>query len=319
MENISAIVQPAPAQKKVFYATMAKFTKSQELKAKIIPYLLEHYPQVLRNPNRKQRMRECCNMVAFRRYLDTGNIQLVSSNFCKYDRICIACATKRAMRMIKKFSQGIQEHSLYNKKRYYIVLTISHKEGDALSELMDRLMLYKDKLARAYRNSKRDNHKSKSFFAQFDGMVMSIEIDHKGKNGRHPHINILACSDNDIVTESKFARGNTNQQLLDEWKEITNGTSYIHNIRYIEVKKDHFSRSGIGEVFKYAIKFSDLSMEQLAEVMANQHKHKYRFFATYGIFRGWELGEGVTYDGDWSEGVFLYDEGEKKYNIQNAF
>ncbi len=120
--------QPSKEQKKVFYSTMAKFTKSQELKAKIIPYLLEHYPQVLRNPNRKQRIRECCNMVAFRRYLDTGNIQLVSSNFCKYDRICIACATKRAMRMIKKFSQGIQEHNLYDKKRYYIVLTISHKE-----------------------------------------------------------------------------------------------------------------------------------------------------------------------------------------------
>lgn len=315
MENISAIIQPSSEQKKVFYSTIAKFTKSQELKAKIIPYLLEHYPQVLRNPNRKQRMRECCNMVAFRRYLDTGNIQLVSSNFCKYDRICIACATKRAMRMIKKFSQGIQEHSLYEKKRYYIVLTISHKEWDTLSELMDRLMLYKDKLARAYRNSKRDNQKSKSFFAQFDGMVMSIEIAHKWKNGWHPHINILACSDSDIVTESKFARGNTNQALLDEWKEITNGTSYIHNIRTIEVKKDHFSRSGIGEVFKYAIKFSDLSMEQLAEVMANQHKHKYRFFATYGIFRGWEMWEGVTYEWDWSEGLFLYDEMNYNYSI----
>ena len=167
------------------------------------------------------------------------------------------------------------------------------------------------------RNSKRDNHKSKSFFSQFDGMVMSIEIAHKWKNGWHPHINILACSDNNIVTESKFVRWNTNQQLLDEWKDITNGTSYIHNIRPIEVKKNHFSRSGIGEVFKYAIKFSDLSMEQLAEVMANQHKYKYRFFATYGIFRGWELWEWATYDWNWSEGVFLYDDINNRYNIKN--
>ena len=105
MNNIPTTTLPSTEQKKVFYSTIAKFTKSQELKANIIPYLLKHYPQVLRNPNRKQRIRECCNMVAFRRYLDTGSIQLVSSNFCKYDRICIACATKRAMRMIKKFSQ----------------------------------------------------------------------------------------------------------------------------------------------------------------------------------------------------------------------
>lgn len=59
-------------------------------------------------------------------------------------------------------------------------------------------MSYKEKLARAYRNSKRDNQKHKSFFSQFDGMIISIEMSHKGKNGRHPHINILACSDIDI-------------------------------------------------------------------------------------------------------------------------
>jgi hypothetical protein len=67
---------------------------------------------------------------------------------------------------------------------------------------MERLMLYKDRLARAYRNSKRDSQKYKSFFSQFDGMVISIEISHKGENGRHPHINILACSHEDIAIET---------------------------------------------------------------------------------------------------------------------
>jgi hypothetical protein len=102
------------------------------------------------------RIKECCNQVSFRRYLESGDVQLVGANFCKYDRICIACATKRAMRMIKKFKQGIEDHNLYNKKWYYIVLTISHTKDDTLSDLMNRLMVYKDRLARAYRNSKRD-------------------------------------------------------------------------------------------------------------------------------------------------------------------
>jgi hypothetical protein len=44
---------------------------------------------------------------------------------------------------------------------------------------MDRLQLYKERLAKAYRNSKRKEQKSKSFFSQFDGMVISIEIAHK--------------------------------------------------------------------------------------------------------------------------------------------
>lgn len=121
-------LKPSKAQKKVFFSTIEKFKKSQAMKEEIIPYLEAHYPNLLKNPNRKQRMRDCCNMVAFRRYLETGDVQLVSSNFCKYDRICIACATKRAMRMIKKFSQGMAQNNLYEKKWYYIVLTISHKE-----------------------------------------------------------------------------------------------------------------------------------------------------------------------------------------------
>lgn len=254
-------------------------------------------------------------MIAFRRYLETWDIQLVSSNFCKYDRICIACATKRAMRMIKKFKEWIEAHNLYDKKRYYIVLTINHKEWNNLSELMGRLMLYKSKLARTYRNSKRNNQKSKSFFTQFDGMVISIEIAHKGQNGWHPHINILACCDNNIPIETKFIKGSTNQQLLDERKKITDWTSYIHNIRKIEVRKNHFSRSGIGEVFKYAIKFSDLTVEQLAEVMVQQHKNQYRFFATYGIFRGWRLWEGNKYHWNWSEWVFLWNKASINYEI----
>ena len=302
-------------QKKVFYSTIQKLEKSQQLKAKLIPYLEKEYPYLLRNPVRRLRIRECCNMVTFRRYLETGDVQLVSSNFCKYDRICIACATKRAMRMIKKFSQGIQEHKLYDKKRYYIVLTISHKQWDKLSDLMDRLMSYKNMLARSYRNSKRDKQRHKSFFSQFDGMVMSIEIAHKGINGWHPHINILACSDKDIPIEKwKYLRGDTNAQLLEEWKRITHG-SYIHNIRKINVVNSYFSRSGIWEVFKYAIKFSDLTVEQLAEVMAMQHSKQYHFFATYGIFRGWELWKSEKYNWNWSDGVFLYKEKDGKYGL----
>lgn len=311
------IIQSNNQQKKVYFYAMYKLQKSQELKARIIPYIQEHYPHIFANPNRKQRISECCNMVAFRRYAETWDVKLVSSNFCKYDRICVACATKRAMIMIKKFKQGIQDHNLYHKKRYYIVLTISHKQWDQLTDLMTRLMEYKDKLARAYRNSKRQHQTNKSFFAQFDGMVISIEIAHSGKHWRHPHINILACSDHDILIESKYKRGQTNPQLLNEWKTLTNGTSYIHNIRKIEVSQGHFTRRGIWEVFKYAIKFSDLSVEQLAEVMSAQHVNQYRFFATYGIFRWWKLAQWSTYEGDWSEGVFLYDEESKQYEIQN--
>jgi hypothetical protein len=147
-------------------------------------------------------------------------------------------------------------------------------------------------------------------------MVISIEIAHSWKNWWHPHINILACSDEEILIEKwKYTRGSTNPMLLNERKIITDETSYIHNIRRIDITKWHFSRSGIWEVFKYAIKFSDLTMEQLAQVMVIQDTKQYRFFATYGIFRWWKIWKWFKYTGDWSEGVFLYDKLNKNYSI----
>jgi hypothetical protein len=51
------------------------------------------------------------------------------------------------------------------------------------------------------------------------------------------------------------------------------------------VSQDYFSLDGIGEVFKYAVKFSSLAVDQLAEIVELQQKKKYRFYDTYGMFR----------------------------------
>jgi hypothetical protein len=58
-------------------------------------------------------------------------------------------------------------------------------------------------------------------------------------------------------------------------------------------------------------------MEQLAEVMVAQHKHQYRFFVTYGIFRSWKLDEKNKLEGNWGEGIFLYDEVVQNYKMIN--
>jgi hypothetical protein len=215
--------------------------------------------------------------------------RLKSGSFCKYDKFCLACSTRRAIKMIQRFESFIQEKNLTTKNWYYIVLTIKHSYNDKLWDLLSKLTQSKDKLARNYRNSKRSNQRTKSFFSQFDGMVSSIEVT-KNKNGRHPHLNLLVCTDNEIqIDKNRYSSiggkwSNTNEQILKEWKKIT-GDSYIHNIRKIDVSQNHFNLNGIGEVFKYAVKFSSLEVEQLAEIVELQQNKRLRFYDTYGIFR----------------------------------
>lgn len=147
-------------------------------------------------------------------------------------------------------------------------------------------MAYKKELAQSVRNSKRKTQHKESFFAQFDGIVSSIEVTWSKKNGRHPHIHILACSDIDIPIEwSKKLTTMSNRDLQKEWYGIT-WDSYCVAMRKLDVTINHFDRQGIAEVFKYAVKFSTLEVPQLVELIALQKKRQYRFYATTGIFRG---------------------------------
>lgn len=96
---------------------------------------------------------------------------------------------------------------------------------------------------------------------------------------------MLVCTDREIPIEySEKLDTLSNRDLQKEWYSITKD-SFSVAMRKVEVDKDHYSRKGIGEVFKYAVKFSKLDIPQLSEVIEIQQIKKYRFFATYGIFR----------------------------------
>ena len=100
---------------------------------------------------------------------------------------------------------------------------------------------------------------------------------------------MLVCTDKEIPIEwSEKLSTFSNRELQKERHQIT-GDSYSVAMRKVEVNKDNYSRKGIGEVFKYAVKFSKLDIPQLSEVIEIQQIKKYRFFATYGIFRGWKV------------------------------
>jgi len=262
--------------------------KSQEKKKEITGYLEENKPHLLGSIWKKGRIKDCCNVLIFRDYLN-GEKKLYRTNFCKYDKFCLACATRRSIKMIQKFEAWIIQYWLDTKQRYHITLTVRHNNKQSLDFLMNKLWIAKEKLAQKFRNSKRDTHKSKSFMYNFDGIVSSVEVTYSTKSGRHPHIHMLVCTDKEIPIEySQKLEAYSNRELQKEWYKITKD-SYSVGIRKVDVNKDNYSRKGIGEVFKYAVKFSKLDIPQLSEVIEIQQIKKYRFFATYGIFRGWKI------------------------------
>jgi len=271
----------------LYKRTIDKMVKSQKKKAEVVAYIEENAPHLLWNEYRAGRIRECCNVVRFINFWH-WNQKLYKSNFCKYDKLCLACATRRAIKKIQLFEAMIQKYWYEGKHWYHITLTIRHKQSDTLEQLMDRLIELRGKISQLIRNCKRPEQRKNTFFWQFEWMVASIEVTH-WKNWRHPHIHMLVCWDKEIDTEySSFLWSESNRDLQKEWFWLTKD-SYSVGMRKVDVAKNNYDRQGIAEVFKYAVKFTTLSTPKLVELIDLQKRKQYRFYATYGIFRWWKI------------------------------
>jgi len=295
--------------------TLEKMQRSQRKKAEIVGYLKEHKPHLLWSMWKEWRIRSCANVLRFKAFAN-GEQYLAKAMFCKYDKFCIACATRRAIKQLQLFTASIQKYWLEDYHWYHITPTIRHNKWQSLEQVMDNLQYATDSMARAYKNGKRSQQKTKSFFCQFDGMISSMEITH-WKNGRHPHLHIIACSKKQIpIKYSNFMWTESNRQLQEEWYYQHSQQMWKNiGIKEIGVHTDHFNRKWVGEIFKYAVKFSKLEVPELAEVIELQSKKRYRFLKKYGVCRKWKH-EKSTKKYDWSSDigdVFVFQSG--KYGI----
>ncbi len=105
--------------------------------------------------------------------------------------------------------------------------------------------------------------------------VYTLELTNKGK-GWHPHAHMIVLAASEPCQEA----------LSAEWHRIT-GDSFIVDCRPITGDPSE----GFMEVFKYAVKFSDLSLQnnwQAAQVLKGK-----RLLNSFGLFRGVEIPESL--------------------------
>jgi hypothetical protein len=108
------------------------------------------------------------------------------------------------------------------------------------------------------------------------GGVTSYEFTKKGDNGWHPHIHALVLLD-DFIDQAK---------LSQEWQAIT-GDSFIVDVRRVKPKLEAGGldiASGLLEVFKYALKFHDMTLEDTWH--AYNVLRTRRLIDSFGVLRG---------------------------------
>lgn len=224
------------------------------------------------------RIVECGDWLRFRDYYTVGQIKLAGANFCRKHLVCSLCAIRRSSRLLASYLERYQtiRKTSPNLTAYLVTVTVknSHDLPAALGHLTSSLRLL---------NRRRNNPKQPSIMHSVEGGVYSVELTHNPATGWHPHAHAIWLSEDPTLVEqsSTFV-------LRKEWQAIT-GDSFMCDIRPIHPETDLPAdidphAKGFAEVFKYAMKPSELGPDLLAQAYPDLIGK--RLIGSFGLFRG---------------------------------
>lgn len=216
-----------------------------------------------------RRLERCGSYLVFRNYFTVDQVKLRKANFCKNHFLCEFCASLRAGKQIRQYLERLTVIKSENPHLRQSLFTPTVKNGPDLRERFGHLSRGVKLLNQRRRSSKRDGS-TRSEWSKVLGYVGSYETTNKGK-GWHPHAHIVLLHEKDI----------DQAHLVREWQDIT-GDSFILDCQLMENQENPVN--DFCEVFKYALKFSDLSLWQQWE--AYQVLRGRRLVFSGGLFRG---------------------------------
>ena len=214
---------------------------------------------------------ECGNYLHFRNYYTVEKVRLHQAFFCKKHLFCPLCAIRRASKQMTSYLSRYKAVIAQNPTLRPYMITMTVKNGTELLERYDHLVAGIRTLTRnRTRALTSKNDRRRTEFSKIVGAVGSYEFTNKGK-GWHPHVHIIALCE--VPPDSTL--------LALEWKKATKD-SYIVDVRPVGNPEEPVK--GFAEVFKYALKFSDLTPQQNIEAALLLNKRRLLF--SFGVFRG---------------------------------
>lgn len=240
--------------------------------------MLDHLQGIKSEPSAKASagLATCGNYLHFREYFTVGKVRLHNATFCKQHLICPLCAIRRGAKALGAYLARWQVIQGEHPELRPYLLTLTVKNGDDLEERQKHLTHSLKRLMHHRRDFNAGTRGAPwTELCKAQGGVYTLELTNKG-NGWHPHAHMIVLAASEPCQEA----------LSAEWHRIT-GDSFIVDCRPITGDPSE----GFMEVFKYAVKFSDLSLEdnwEAAQVLKGK-----RLLNSFGLFRGVEIPESL--------------------------
>lgn len=216
---------------------------------------------------------DCGEYLLFRHYPTVDLVRLHAARLCRKHLLCPLCAIRRGSKALQAYLP--RYHALVASEpllRPFLV-TLTVRDGDRLASRFGHLMVSQHEFW------KRKLRGRGSALDGIEAAVWSYEVKRGSGSGLwHPHLHMVAMA----------RQAPDQQQLAREWFAIT-GDSFIVDVRPIDQADP---ASGFLEVFKYALKFSDMTAADTFE--AWQVLKGRRLVGSAGLFRGIEIPEQLT-------------------------
>lgn len=239
---------------------------------------MAHYAAAHDEVKISAKLEGCGTHLLFRHYYTVDKVRLHAAYFCKKHLLCPLCAIRRGAKMVKAYMDRLQVILAQNPNLKPYLVTLTVKDGEDLGERFKHLSRSVQMLHKA-----RVTPRMYSEACKADGAVWSYEFKRGQNSGLwHPHVHAVWLCETPPDQEA----------LSQQWKAITKD-SFIVDVRPFHEGQDVLN--GFLEVFKYAVKFSDLPLAD------NWHGFQTlagkRLIASFGSFRGIEVPEELTDEG----------------------
>lgn len=224
------------------------------------------------------KIQNCGAYLIFRNYYEIDEVRLHFAKFCKKHLLCPFCAMRRGAKYLQAYMTKLEQikRTESGLKAYMVTFTVKNRESleDAFLNLRNNLKRYQEKRRNAIKG------RTTCEYAKALGGVFSIEFKRgEGLGLWHPHAHMIW-----------LCREKPNKYILSqEWLALT-GDSFIVDVREIYDGLE----SGFMEVFKYALKFSELSLED--NFHAFEVLQRRRLVDNFGLFRGVQVDDDLTDD-----------------------
>ena len=212
---------------------LERYGKARENALQFRDFLVTHD-----EPKLAEALTGCGNYAVFRDYFTIGQTRLARFCTCKKHLICPLCAIRRGAKALRVYLARVTTLMAADALLRPYMVTLTVKNGPDLEERFKHLAGN----LRAY-HKRRKGKGQKGEVRKAKSSVWSYEFTNRGK-GWHPHVHaVWLCH----TAPDPF-------KLSEEWRQLT-GDSYIVDVRPIDMTDPI---AGFCEVFKYALKFSDL-------------------------------------------------------------